>query len=354
MNAPPGLLEPSPTANYVHENPGYTGVQSNLSSQSLGQQGTLISDAGIVSVNMVVDNPNIPFRACNDAVRFLRALYPTWSTPAFVGGVAMPNQVGATYSIEKQEKKVLDNYDGAQDEINLKRKVIAVIKEILDEPTVKRIHFKVDTRLTSEVYRDPFPATTYIVVEVKPYAQERGKYIFSVKFDGGPPEVEVSSCCCFTSPSSLHKKEEAADMKPAIYQQADSVLTYVKNYHPDDPIARQVTAHNNMIRGSSFEEDSFLAGGSKVSKGSKGSGSRLRHMRNNSKSNYPSTIVSGTSQADEIKKLYDLFKLGALSKGEFELEKQKILNPNGSQVTRPPPGGKTAPPGIPAPPDSFF
>ena len=46
--------------------------------------------------------------------------------------------------------------------------------------------------------------------------------------------------------------------------------------------------------------------------------------------------MSSTSKADEIKKLYELYQIGALSKEEFEIEKGKLLRGSASRLTREP------------------
>lgn len=368
---PPGILMPSPGAGdasgFMFNNP----EQSVLSTQSQGQQGTQIDDRGVVTVNLIIDDPDIPFMAARDSVRFLQALFPGWSTPAFVGGVSIPNEVGATYALEKQETRMIDQYDGAQEEAKIKRKLTIVIREILNERTVKRINYEVRSKLLSDIYNDPFPPTTYIALDITPFRYEQGKFHLKIKYDGGPPLVEIkTSCFCMASPQSLAQKEHAEEMKPYIYQQADSVIQYVRHFNPNDPIARQVASHNEMYRSSFDDENSYAGTHSKLSKGnasgsklSKGSNpprmpNKLRVMRNDSKDMYQSMVSSNVnstvSNADEIKKLYELYNLGALTKDEFEAQKRKLLGNNGGGVRQ---GsytsrGPVSPPQ--SPPGNFF
>lgn len=353
--SPSTILSPTPTAQrsgFLYDNPN----QSVVSTQSQGQLGTQMDEKGIITVNLIVDDPRIPFTAVRDTVRFLQSLYPGWSTPAFIGGVAIPNEVGATYCLEKQERKMLDSYDGAQEEITIRRKLTIYIRAILDEATVKRINFEVKCKVISDVYEDPFAPTTFITAEIVPFRAERGKFHFTIKFDGGPTEVTGGGCCCFGDHAARRAEEDAQELKPRIYQQADSVIRYVKHFNPNDPVARQVANHNQMFR-SSFEDESLAGTHSKLS-GNSGRSPKLVQMgRSNSKDMYQQSMISsnhtGTeSAADELSKFHKLLQSGAITQREYEHEKARLLGGSTAQSTviNTPPN--RAPPTVY--PDNFF
>lgn len=393
-------------------------LSSKLSGTANPSDATKIDEKGTVMISFIVGDLETPFAAVRDTVRFLSSLYPKWSLPSFAGGNSLANEVGATYKLEKYDTKEIAEFDSTERSVQMRRRKTITIAEILDNPGFKVISYKVLSKLDSDLFQEVFSPTTYILVEIKEYPYQQGKYQFTATFDGGPPDVEATYCCgCISNPSTLKLQEDAQEMRPKIYTQAKSVMKYIRGFDPHSALAQQIKGindHNALVKSSSDsygqygygESNSKLSSQGPMYKKSFGQHSAVNSQfsnqsprpqnngynysqppatplpnpyhqagahtrRNNSKPNLdlglgPSgsiiggagmgtatppgmfdgisrqgsklqlpqvhgyhgattTSVATVSNADEIQKLFELYKQGALTKSEFESEKKKLL-----------------------------
>eukprot|EP00924_Labyrinthula_sp_SR-Ha-C_P015082 snap_masked-scaffold_9-processed-gene-7.42-mRNA-1 protein AED:1.00 eAED:1.00 QI:0/-1/0/0/-1/1/1/0/378 len=353
--------QPPSSAGYL--NPSST-VQSPGNTRGLlANPGTQIEENGTIKITIVVSDMEDAYLAVHDTVRFLHSLHPEWSMPALVmQSTGPPNEVGSAYKIERVMKKKVEGMDGDETEVSIRRTKTITIVERADEPGFKIFRYTVRSKWESEVLTPSFPDTTFIQVEIAPFPYEPGKYVLQVLMDGGPQDIRTTYCClCIANPDSVQKEQEAQQERPKVYEQSKSLTNYVKTFNPNSGMMQQLKSGSLQQRSPSppsHGRGTYTAPAHKTSFGSISQGgfpsggnsfSSAPPLPYNAPPVYPrtqppklpskisrndsfplednfSSFTNRSGAADEVRKLFKLYKAGALTKQEFEKEKRKILD----------------------------